>query len=254
MKNKLLRLISCLLVAILLIPTVEVFAQTNERDIEQIVVNNLSAIETDLKNNNTDVVLEISKMINSYERILESPSEDTDIESVNRLIDTLSEMLDEYRLYQSGIVPMDSEQGFGAAIAAVVAWFNLQGYSLSAELLTHARDNTVLYSDYSPVNGYLVKNSNVFQQIALGTSTSGSGAFEKSGTSNDYDLYYSIHSFYYSKIRYSSRTVTIRDIYDFAPGDYSGIAGITIDTMYKAQEAGVIVPFNTVITQTYIPW
>ena len=36
----------------------------------------------------------------------------------------------------------------------------------------------------------------------------------------------------------------IYDRYDYAVADYSSIQGVAVNTMYKAQEAGVIVPFK----------
>ena len=117
-------------------------------------------------------------------------------------------------------------------------------------MLTHAKDNTKLNSNYYPTNGSRVGQSSVFKSIASGTKTSGSGEFKNSGTTVDKDLYYAIHFFNFTKSSASSRTVTIRDRYDFAPGDYSGIAGIAVDTMYKAQQAGVIIPYYVNITAT----
>lgn len=66
------------------------------------------------------------------------------------------------------------------------------------------------------------------------------------GTKTQQDLYYAIHYFDYTFIS-ASRTFMLADIYDFAYGDYEGIAGAAIDTMWTAQLIGVLVPYNVVI-------
>lgn len=90
------------------------------------------------------------------------------------------------------------------------------GYKLSSELLTFAKKNKSQNTIYHPKYGYIVKNSSTFQDIAYGTSTSGSSIFNKGPLKMDNDLYYAIKHFDYSKNSASSHTVLIEDIYDFS--------------------------------------
>lgn len=51
---------------------------------------------------------------------------------------------------------------------------------------------------------------------------------------------------------YRSGNLTISDKYDYDINpDYQGIAGTTVNTMYLAQQMGVIVPFKVLIEINY---
>ena len=76
--------------------------------------------------------------------------------------------------------------------------------------------------------------------VAVATISTWFYAKGYSGNVAQKDLYYAIHAFSWTK---SGGFVTLRDRYDFAPGDYNGIAGTAVNTMYLAQQAGVLVPF-----------
>ncbi|MDR2996363.1 MAG: hypothetical protein LBV11_21605 [Bacillus cereus] len=62
--------------------------------------------------------------------------------------------------------------------------------------------------------------------------TSGSASFENQGTVVQKDLYYAIHKFNYSYVRNTGK-YTLTDRYDISYGDYNGIAGVAIDTMWQ---------------------
>ncbi len=248
-KGKFKILMCCMLAILMLVPSITAFAAEGNTN-EEAVESNIIAIEEELSENGTNVVAEINDMIADYTALLSGATTDEDIAKITSLIATLEEMRDEYALYEAGISPYKFHLIYSPAVTAVVAFFNSQGYKLSAELLTHAKDNTVLNSNYYPANGQRVKGSSTFTRIAYGSATKGSASFENTGNTVQKDLYYAIHAFNWTKSSASSKTVTIRDRYDFAPGDYSGIAGIAVDTMYRAQEAGVIIPYYVNITAT----
>lgn len=246
MKKRFRAAICSALAGLMLIPSMNVFAAETAEvgQIEQ----NIAAIEVELESYDTDVETELSKMIEEYQTLLDNSGENE--EQIKSLISALEELLLEYQSYKSGISPYKFHAVYSPAVAAVISYFSANKYSLAAELLLHAQDNTVLNSNYSPVNGSRVKQSSVFRNIALGSKTSGSASFPNSGSVVHKDLYYAIHAFNYTKTSASSRTVKIRDRYDFAPGDYEGIADIAVNTMYLAQEAGVVVPYYVNITAT----
>ncbi len=249
-KNKItaLTLVCCVLSALMMGSGMSAFAAEYDID-ENTIKSNITAIEEELSENGTDVTSELNDMIADYTALMSDASEE-DIIQLTSLITTLKEVRDEYALYEAGISTYKFHAIYTPAVAAVIAYFNSNGYSLAAELLTHAKDNTKLNSNYYPSNGQRVKQSPTFTSIANGKKTSGSAAFENTGNTVQKDLFYAIHNFNWTKSSASSKTVTIRDRYDYAPGDYSGIAGIAVDTMYKAQQAGVIVPYYVIITAT----
>lgn len=94
-------------------------------------------------------------------------------------------------------------------------------------------------------------SSSVYTSIREGTKLEGSSSFPNSGGTNDQDLYYALHAFNFSKSA-SGRVVVIQDRYDYAQNDdYGSLGGIAVNVMYAAQEAGVLVPYYSVITHNF---
>ena len=134
MKKKFKAFISCLLAVLMLVPTTVAFAATPTSENEQLA-KNIVAIEDELAANDTDVVTELSDMIAEYKAMLNNPDENIDVDNVQSLISTLEEMLDEYQMYKAGVSTYKFHVIYSPAVAAVVAYFKVQGYSLAAELL-----------------------------------------------------------------------------------------------------------------------
>ena len=136
-----------------------------------------------------------------------------------------------------------------AAVAAVVAWFSMKEYYLSAELLITARDNNNVNYVYNVggMNRTKVLNNDVVANIVSSRRTRGSGEFTTSNA--DPDLYYAIHYFDYEK---KNGILFITDIYDYAHQDlpYVSLQDMAVDTMARAQDAGVIVPYHVVVTRS----
>ena len=159
----------------------------------------------------------------------------------------------DYKLFQSSNIKIQGSYDpiYSAAVATVVAYFETNNYNLSAELLTHASDNDVVNSKYYPNYGYRCAGSPVTLGIWNSSGNfSGSGIFPKNAFASAElnDLYYAIHKFNYKKYFSSSGNyLEISDRYDYASGDYTGVAGVAIQTMYQAQQAGVIVPYQVII-------
>lgn len=228
--------------------------QFNKVDIK----NNIKLIEDDLKNMGTSVIGELNKSIEYYKSLLSSEYlNEEQITQINSLISGLHKQIYEYENYTKNLTQNEYKPSeykirgiyhvaYSPAVSAVISWFNAQGYVLAAELLTHAKNNNTYNSLYSPVNGSRVKQSPVYKRIIGLSATSGKAAFPNSGTVVQKDLYYAIHGFSWTKHGYGK--ITILDKYDFAKGQYSGIAGIAVNTMYEAQQHGVIVPYGVKIT------
>lgn len=196
----------------------------------------IALIEEELEENDTSVLAELAEM----------KARLTDAEQIA----VIDDMIEEYIAYQNGTlaVPYGSfHLIYTPAVIAVVAYFNSQGYVLSAELLAHARDNNVLDSSYTPSNGALMTQTAKYTELCANGLTSGTANFVKTGATVDDDFYYAIHACSYTK-DIDANAITVTDRYDFAPNDWSDIQGVAVDMMYKAQEAGVIVPFQLSIT------
>lgn len=196
----------------------------------------IALIEEELAESNTSVIAELTEM---KSRMTDSAQ-----------IAVIDDMIEEYAAYQNGTlaVPYGSFHiVYSPAVSAVVAYFNQQGYVLSAELLAHAKDNDMLDSAYTPSNGALMLQTTKYAELCSNDLTSGTANFVKTGATVDDDFYYAIHACSYTKDT-EANTITVTDRYDFAPNDWSDIQGVAVDTMYNAQEAGVIVPFQITIT------
>lgn len=196
----------------------------------------IALIEDELAESNTSVLAELTEM----------KARLTDADQIA----VIDDMIEEYAAYQNGTlaIPYGSfHLIYSPAVSAVVAYFNSQGYVLSAELLAHAKDNNVLDSAYTPSNGALMLQTSKYTELCSNGLTSGTANFVKTGTTVDDDFYYAIHACTYTKDA-EANTITVTDRYDFAPNDWSDIQGVAVDMMYKAQEAGVIVPFQLSIT------
>ena len=233
---------SILLLTFVFTSAFSVFAATDKAKISAIN-SDIAAIETELSMQGSTVETELRDLISTfkYEQTVCDPE---DIVGLQDLIDTTTDLLNSYSNYKNGVIPASVNMSmYDPAIAAVVSYFNLNNYFLASELLLHAKDNTVVDSTFKPYYGDRVNYSPVTQQIRKSVATRGTGEFAPSSVSEFLqDLYYAIHYFEWEK---TSTAVHIFDRYDFAPGDWDGLAGIAINTMYNAQQAGAIVPFYT---------
>lgn len=210
----------------------------------------IEEVETLLSDADTDVETELSSLIEELQ--YEENQQLKDISTVTE------ENISDYIDYKNSL--MQNEEGIEAqglftnlickaAVACATAYFLYKGYYLSAELLSYSRINRVRGSYYSPAYGYRVKYSEVFKDIAYGSSISGDSVFNK-GNELDNDLRNSIHKFHYYKSTANSRTVYIEDIYDYDFGEYDGIDGIAVNLMALSQRVGVIIPYNVRIIES----
>lgn len=245
------RLLLVLIGALVLAPSPLTPAASANSAISQvkIVEENLGAIELELKKLGVDVISVLDEMQAEYEQLAQGGVTRSQSEAIAEIVSTLEQLKADYSAFKAG------ESGYATrgvahpvyspAVAAVIAWFVTAKYTLAAELLTHAVSNNSPGSNYKPYNGSRVASSPVWGKIRAGSATSGSSTFTLTGSVVQKDLHYAINKFKWTK---SGSKISLRDLYDFAPGDYNGIAGIAVNTMYLAQQAGVIVPFYTRIT------
>lgn len=128
----------------------------------------------------------------------------------------------------------------------IIAWFNVKGYKLSAELLNYSFVNTQLLSNYipNPLNTNQIRSTTFFQTYKVLSVGNNNQRFTSG------DLYYAIHRFrfYYSYDFGSLKYMVIKDDYDFAKDtNYVSLAGLATTAMYDAQQSGCLIPFTTTI-------
>lgn len=209
----------------------------------------VAEIEQTLSDSDSSVILELTKQKENYESMLENTTDLNEQENLQSLILATNKLIDQCNNLR--IAPLSNEdkgEDYSAVISAAVAYFNISSYKLAAELLTHMSDNTVKNSKYTPIHGMRVMSSDLTYDLALGSEVNGSGVYSQDGTVNGNDLHYSINSFDFKKTSANSKVLIIEDTYDFAKDEYSGIENAVINELYKAQEAGQLVPFKTSIT------
>lgn len=242
------KIVCVLLVVIMLLSLpLSVYAEETALNNEIMSVSqSVSSIESELVANGTNVIAELNEMKLRLVRLLKETSNLVEKEQIINQISSVEDMIEEYQSYQNGtlLIPYGNfHLLYSPAVSAVIAYFNSKDYYLSAELLTHAKENEVLDSFYNPVYKTLISQTTEYKRLYESGSRSGSSSFEKTGKTVDDDFYYAIHCFTYYRDT-NHHMFLIYDRYDYAVADYSSIQGVAVNTMYKAQEAGVIVPFK----------
>lgn len=199
-------------------------------------------------------------------------ADETDAErlaNIESLINSTEQLIMSYENEKlSTIAESDNNTYYASVVSAAIAYFKVNGYELSAELLARMSTNKSLDATYRPIHSYRIMSSDLIYSLALGSETSGGRAFEKDvyndeGDLNEYyddstngkDLYYAIHNFDFYKTTANSRVVTITDRYDYGNEDYDGIQNGVISQLYKLQEAGYLIPYQVSIsldTKSYL--
>lgn len=241
------------------------YSKMSNDEIDKEISKNIKIFEKEIESNGSTVLKELSKSKGRFEAAMKSTTNTEDKASLENLIQNYSDMISEYENYlndqklgSSSIEGITARQVtdpvLSSAVIAIIAYFDLNRYYLSSELLSYAK-NTSTGNTYNPYNGFVTRSTaeytRLVNQIRSSGTTSGSGSsnFNKTGTYIDKDLYYAIHGYSYT---YKTGKLTITDKYDFALNkDYEGLAGTAVNTMYMAQQKGVIVPFYVNIALTY---
>lgn len=217
--------------------------------VNQHLEESILLIQEDLEKNGTSIEAGLTDLTLLFEQQKQGSSDLKEIEKLEQLISTIGDLSTDYKNYKNGELSTNNKnnitlqaQGsiYAPAVAAIASWFGSQGYLLSAELLLHAKDNTIYMSSYSPAYGSRVKSSSVTQRILASPARSGSGVFPNSGGQIDKDLYYAIHRFNWTK----NPSFLISDVYNFEIGQYSGLAGTAVNAMYFAQQEGYLTPYQ----------
>ena len=185
--------------------------------------DSMNTLENELENNNTSVSEQLYKQLTRYTDMLNNQTYN-DLKNVKRLIATTENLIEEYEKYENrNISRAPYHVKYTPIIAAAIAYFNSKDYVLSAELLTYAKDNDIVDFKYHHIqNISVIQSSELFRELANGEITHGKTTFERTGNTNDDDLFYSIHGFTFDKESKYSHSIRITDKYDFSKEDDFG--------------------------------
>lgn len=150
---------------------------------KQTVGNKYFSIRKRLRKTRNYRETELENLISLFEKQKQGATESVEIAKLEKLINTTNSLITNYTNYKSGFTTQTFHPVYSPAIAAVVSWFGVQDYMLSAELLLHAEeDSTVYNSTYYPQFGWRVNSSPVTQQIRINPEIDGSDLYPNSGT------------------------------------------------------------------------
>lgn len=233
-----------------------------------IEVDSANFLDSFEKNHGIDVTQELEKYLNELNHQLEEVKEE-EKQQIRELIIGVEESINSIKEFKTiqdlntketetispnsllppvPISPVKTTAS--AAVASTIAYFKANGYNLAAELLTHARNNTVSYSSYRPTTSLTnqIRNTTLFQNL-ITYNHSSSNRFTSSNSNSD--LYYSIHRFEYSVTgNGSTRIMSITDLYNFDPTSVypPSLGSVMINWMIIAQDFGIIKPYWLNIT------
>lgn len=139
---------------------------------------------------------------------------------------------------------------FKIVTAVGVAALRAFNWDLSAELLSHARNNTCLDSVYYPVNIGKISESPTFNDILSSNKLHDCKEFIPDVDGKD--LFYSLAHFDYYKTE-SNSVVELCDRYDFDPDSSYGSDLVDIANYIgsSSQEVGEIIPYQVIIDIVY---
>ncbi|MBR5319991.1 MAG: hypothetical protein IKU46_10410 [Peptococcaceae bacterium] len=267
MNNKFKKTVAGALAATMMMTTcVPAFAYTPvdkldmQSQYKQVVNNNTDAlvvlnnIEAAVEKEGYTVIegLEIGKA--KFQAIYNQTEDLNEKVKIQEIITGYENMITEYKMFEANRETVNllgvEHPVLSPAVSAIVSFFSVNNYMLSAELLTHAKENTKESSTYRPTLINHVYQTTEYVRIRNGKDGSSlAAAFEGGSSVAEKDCYYAIHGCRYYK---SGNNITIHDVYDFAPGsgdlNYDNLAGTAVNAMFMAQTAGVIVPYNVVIS------
>ncbi len=227
----------------------------------------ISMIEQELEENNTSIEEIFMDEIIQIQDDLDSRLSSENKNILNERLINLNEIVDDYSDYKQmtsieeifsksrsigidpGILP-DPLLQYRAAVASAIAIFQLKNWDLCAELLIHARSNNVLDSVYEP-SDIDVTASYAWNEVITGNELYGVSKFEDNSSTYESDLYYSIHTFSYTKSE-SGNTVVLTDRYDYVFSTIYDDKMVQTGTniLACAQDAGVLTPYMIEIKVT----
>lgn len=219
---------------------------SHTRNTSDMAQETIAIIEDELQANGTNIQRVLTELMTNYDNLSRSAETKEEQQQCAFLAESLQTIIDDYNecsacLRDSSIIDAAEEAYLKTAVAAVITWFTGHGLNLAAELLITARENTDEDMVYLPFNKSGILYSPVVSELIKKGRPSGSGEFPSDG---DRDLYYAIHLFNY---RRTNQTFVLTDVYDYELGDQSypdSITDIAVDTMARAQLAGIIVPYT----------
>ena len=261
MNDKLKKTVAVALAATMMMTTgVPAFAYTPAEKLEmqgqyEQFVNNktdalvvLNNIEAAVEKEGYTVIEGLEIGMAKFQTIYNQTEDLTEKAKLQEIITGYENMITEYQQFEANKETVNllgvEHPVLSPAVSAIVSFFSVNNYMLSAELLTHAKENATENSTYRPVLMNHVYQTTEYVRMLNGRDGSSmAGVFNGGSSVAEKDCYYAIHGCRYYK---TGHNITIHDVYDFAPdgGDlnYDNLAGTAVNAMFMAQTAGVIVP------------
>ena len=225
--------------------------------------NNHNLIREEIKNNNYDLNEEkkleelinesdvgegLQKKIQEYQEMIINEEDALRINQLNLLIETTENILEEYKQLINTPITYDNENGGNFSVGTYINVLNILGYDLSAELLTiSAANGTNINMTYKPIYGSRALSSPAVFEIAKNNLIKGGSKFEKTGTTYGNDLYFAIRKFEFEKDYETSKSIIIKDVYDFdtkKDPELNNTLQEIVDSLSNAMERGEISPFH----------
>lgn len=225
-----------------------------------------ASIEEELAQRDTDVLNELQKTIEKYEKLLDGETPESERIKIQELIGVTEELIGYYEAYNNPELlsstyaspvlpnPINPNLAPAAYVSAAIAAFGSLGFDLAQELT----QQSLLHRKgvYVPIYGNRVVSTKAFYKAVEETAMAGSIHFEHGGEKsadlfNTYiqDVYIALGRVSYERSYANSSKIIITDIYDYNDKEDRtdadiGIQGFVYDLMYHAQELGVISPVD----------
>ncbi len=238
--KKVLILVFMILSILLLVNSKDVYAYPVDYYVEE-----MTKIENELTSNNTTVVSQLDSSINYYTEKLNDSSYPTT--SIRTIIDYLQKSKDNYILYKSNTDVQTPSLVYISAVTAAIAFFELNEYKLSSELLAYSIYNKDTNTVYEPINMNIVCHSDYYRYEAVKTDLSGSISFKRNGTNKiENDCFFSLHNVSYTRESSSTKNLIIEDTYDYkrSTDEFEGIVQTVVNLVADAMTAGYITSYH----------
>ena len=217
----------------------------NDIDCENEIIKQLEAA-------GSDVETELNNQIESYKLMLKGAVTQSEQNQIQKMIDDTQYQLNKYlniKNPEGASLYADSAQSeLEILIPMALAYFKLNDYELSYELLNHAWGDIGPNTYYAPMYGKRVLASLITYDLFFSDSNNGRTSFP-SGLEGAYnqDLYLAIHDFDYVKLS-DKASIHFEDDYDFDSSGHGPIIDYLIKKFDYLMNIGVLTKFKVAFT------
>ncbi|MCL2370281.1 MAG: leucine-rich repeat domain-containing protein [Firmicutes bacterium] len=226
----------------------------------------IAYIEEMLVEQDTNILAVFEEMLQYNKNRLSVEPEHSD--EINMLIASINESIEQFERIHTyeyyGIQPFFiGNLYYEAAVRSIAAGFWTAGWRLASDLMFFNLSNNIVDVRHRPARGYRIANTiRIQNHVAFSDNVTGSNNFPREAMLNlmgwfgsvyDEDSHYAIGGFWYTKTCAGGGNVRISliDRYDWAHETGEGYSGFLtaslLNTLYRAENRGVVTAFYTVI-------